>query len=90
MFKNLPRRNFSVFAKLKEFMKWSSSSDNLFSTNVNPENIRAEYEEVDKIMKRKKQESEEYISKYSLNKLIKGTLRSMNERRMRKSLLKSL
>jgi hypothetical protein len=60
------QRKFSVFTKLKEFIKWTGDNNNLFSTNVNPENLRAEYEEVDKIMKRKKQDSEsdEFISKY--------------------------
>jgi hypothetical protein len=46
-------KNFSVFDKLKQFLKFTNDST-LFSTNVNPENIRAEYEEVDKILQKKK------------------------------------
>ncbi len=44
-------KKFSVFNRLKDYIR-SSSIDSL-SANINPDIIKAEYEEVDKIYKKK-------------------------------------
>ena len=44
-------KNFSVFNRLKEYIR-SSAVDSL-SANVNPDIIKAEYDEVEKIYKKK-------------------------------------
>jgi hypothetical protein len=55
-------KNFSVFTKIKEFFKYASDT-NTFSSNVNPETIKAEYEQVDTILKKKRQNREDLICK---------------------------
>lgn len=50
----LPIRNFSVFSKLKDFLKSGVQSSGSVTYPVEVENIKVEYEEEDKSMKNKK------------------------------------
>jgi hypothetical protein len=51
------KRNFSVFGRLKQYMKSSADIYNI-SSNVGPDDIKAQYEEIQSVMDRKQMKKE--------------------------------
>jgi hypothetical protein len=51
------KRHFSVFGRLKEYMK-STDSFYKISNNVSPDDIKVQYEEIQKIFEKKQKKNE--------------------------------